>query len=205
MKILKYDIKFDTFTKKGIKSKETPWGNYMITGFQGSGKSYFSVFLLIDLLKKIKPQYIFTNINSLKIPKKNINYFTYLDDITGQTYENSIYIIDELSKKYTKNSPQDKKLYSWLQQSRKRGRIVILITQEWKEVPMWLRRPIRYAYTTRKLGNLPYFITTKGDALNMQYDLDTNEWVCPVLEYIIYKRNKSIANLYDTFEPINDL
>lgn len=205
MKFLKYDIKFNTFTKKGIKSKETPWGNYMITGFQGSGKTYFSCFLLLELLKKYKPTYIFTNIKSLKINGKNLNYFTYLDEITNHTYENSIYVIDELSKKYTKNSNQDKALYSWLQQSRKRGRIVILITQEWKEVPMWLRRPIRFAYTTRKLGNLPYFITTKGDALNMQYDLDTNEWVCPVLEYIIYKRNKSIASLYDTFEPIQDL
>lgn len=205
MKILKYDIKFKTFTKEGIKSKETPWGNYMITGFQGSGKTYFSCFLLLDLLHKYKPTYIFTNIKSLHIPKKNVNYFSLLDEITNQTYENSIYIIDELSKKYTKNSNQDKAFYSWLQQSRKRGRIVILITQEWKEVPMWLRRPIRFMYTTRKLGNLPYFITTKGDALNLTYNLDINEWECPVLEYIIYKRNKSVAALYDTFEPITDL
>lgn len=205
MRIWKYDIKLKTFTKKGIKSQETPWGNYMITGFQGSGKTYFSIFLLLDLLTKYKPDYIFTNIKSLRIPKKNLNYFTYLDEITNHTFEHSIYIIDELSKKYTKNCNQDKSLYSWLQQSRKRGRIVILITQEWKEVPMWLRRPIRFSYTTRKMGNLPYFITTKGDALNMVYDLDTNEWVCPVIEYIIYKRNKNVANLYDTFEPINDL
>ena len=205
MKILKYDIKFNTFKKKGIKSKETPWGCYMITGFQGSGKTYFACFLLLDLLKKIKPNYIFTNINSLNIPKKNINHFLLLEDITSHTYENSIYIIDELSKKFTKNSNQDKAFYSWLQQSRKRGRIVILITQEWKEVPMWLRRPIRFMYTTRKLGALPYFITTKGDALNCTYNVDINEWECPILEYIIYKRNKEVADLYDTFEPITDL
>lgn len=205
MKIFKYDIKFNTFKKKGIKSKESPWGCYMITGFQGSGKTYFACFLLLDLLKKIKPNYIFTNINSLNIPKKNINHFGLLEEITNHTYENSIYIIDELSKKFTKNSNQDKAFYSWLQQSRKRGRIVILITQEWKEVPMWLRRPIRFMYTTRKLGALPYFITTKGDALNCTYNVDINEWECPILEYIIYKRNKEVADLYDTFEPINDL
>ena len=205
MKILKYDIKFNTFKKRGIKSKESPWGCYMITGFQGSGKTYFACFLLLDMLKKIKPQYIFTNINSLHIPKKNINHFGLLEEITNHTYENSIYIIDELSKKFTKNSNQDKAFYSWLQQSRKRGRIVILITQEWKEVPMWLRRPIRFMYTTRKLGALPYFITTKGDALNCTYNVDINEWECPILEYIIYKRNKEVADLYDTFEPITDL
>ena len=180
MKILKYDIKFNTFTKEGIKSKETPWGNYMITGFQGSGKTYFACFFLLDLLKRYKPSYIFTNIKSLHIPEKNINYFEMLDSITNHTYENSIYIIDELSKKFTKNSNQDKLFYSWLQQSRKRGRIVILITQEWKEVPTWLRRPIRFMYTTRKLGSFPYFVTTKGDALNLTYNLDINEQDIPI-------------------------
>lgn len=203
MKILKYDIRLNTFLKKGVPNIENPWGNYMVTGFQGSGKTFFSIFLLKDLIKLINPSKIYTNINSLNI--KGINKFVLLDDITDNTEENTIFIIDELSKKYTKNSPQDKKLYSWLQQSRKRGRIVILITQEWKEVPMWLRRPIRYMYTTHRIGMLPLFLTTKGDALNCTYNVDTNEWECPVIDYIIYKRTKNIADLYDTFEPINEL
>lgn len=208
MKIGKFDIKLDTFFKKGLKNVEDSWGNYAITGFQGSGKSYLATYLLTDMLKKQKFDYIFTNIKSLNLGEKykgKVFYFTHLDSITDQVYTNSIYIIDEISKKYTKECKTDTKFYSWLQQSRKRGRIVFLITQEWKEVPMWLRRPIRFMYHTRQLSPLPFFVTTKGDALNCTYNSDTNEWECPVLSFIIYKRIKSIGELYDTFEPVNEL
>lgn len=205
MRLFNLNIKINTFTKKGIKSKDTPWGCYMVTGFQGSGKSYFSCFYLMEFIKRLKFNNIKTNIHSLKIPDTHIEYFTRIEQITDDTEKNCIYLIDELSKKYCKSSPQDKSFYSWLQQSRKRGRIVILITQEWKEVPMWLRRPIRFMFYTRRLGAFPIFVTTKGDALNCTYNVDTNEWECPVLEYIIYKRTKQIASLYDTYEPITDL
>lgn len=202
MEILKYDIRFNTFLKRGIKEVENPWGVYMITGFQGSGKTYFATFLLKTMLNNNE---IYTNIKSLQIPLKKINYFQTLEEIWNNTEANRIFVIDEISKKYTKNSPQDKMFYSWLQQSRKRGRIVILITQEWKEVPMWLRRPVRFMYHTRKLGFLPLFLTTMGDALNTEFNTETNEWECPVIKYIIYKRNKTIAQMYDTYEPIDTL
>lgn len=202
MKILKYDIRLNTFLKPGIKQKEDPWGVYTITGFQGSGKTYYAVYLLKNMKNNYK---IHTNIKSLKIPKKDIEYFSKIEEITDNVEENQIFVIDEISKKYTKNSVQDKAFYSWLQQSRKRGRIVILLTQEWKEVPMWLRRPVRFMYSTRKLGFLPIFITSIGDALNCTYNSDTNEWECPVISYIIYKRTKSIASMYDTFEPVETL
>lgn len=202
MRIWKYDIRLDTFFRRGIKEVEDPWGVYCITGFQGSGKTYFAVYLL----KSMKNDYkIYTNIKSLYIQNKNIEYFTRIEEITDNIEQNCIFVIDEISKRYTKNSTQDKAFYSWLQQSRKRGRIVVLLTQEWKEVPMWLRRPVRFMYTTRKLGFLPFFITSIGDGLNCTFNTDTNEWECPIISYIVYKRNKSIANLYDTFEPIDTL
>ena len=202
MKILKYDIRLNTFLKRGIKEKKDPWGVYTITGFQGSGKTYFAVYLLKSMKNNYK---IYTNIHSLKISKHEIEYFTKIDEITHNIEENRIFVIDEISKRYTKNTTQDKEFYSWLQQSRKRGRIVILLTQEWKEVPMWLRRPVRFMYSTRKLGFLPVFVTSIGDALNCTYNVDTNEWECPVIDYIIYKRTKDIATMYDTFEPIDTL
>ena len=202
MQILKYDVRLNTFFKKGVKQKEDSWGVYMITGFQGSGKTYFAVYLLNSMINNYK---IYTNILSLKIPGKDISYFRELSEILDNIEENCIFVIDEISKRFTKNSPQEKAFYSWLQQSRKRGRIVILITQEWKEVPMWLRRPVRFMYTTRKLGFLPLFITSIGDGLNLTFNVDTNEWECPVIKYIIYKRTKKIASMYDTFEPVETL
>lgn len=202
MRIGSIEVKFKTLFQKGIITKEGPWCNIMISGFQGSGKTYLSVMLLVDYLKKMKFNSIKTNIHSLKIKGELIEYFDKLEEVWDDYESNSIYIIDEISKRYTKNSPQDKKFFSWLQQSRKRGRIVILITQEWKEVPMWLRRPIRYIYTTKKIPFTALFITTKGDALNMECNSQTLEWECPTLYTIIYKRTKEIANLYDTFEPV---
>ena len=200
---MKLKIDFPSFVKKGVPLVEDKWGCYFVTGFQGSGKTYFALYYL----KRINTTTynIKTNIKSLKIPGRNIEYFTKLDEILEDIEQNVIYIIDEVSKKYSKNSPPDKKLYSWLQQSRKRGRIVMLITQEWKEIPMWLRRPARFMFTTKKFPILPIFYTTCGDALNQTLNELTLEWECPTLFIYIYKRNKSIASLYDTFEPINEL
>lgn len=208
MKIGKFNFKFNTLFKKGLVNKEDSWGVYCITGFQGSGKSFLACYLLVEMLKKQKFDLIITNIKSLNLGTKMQNrviFFNKITDIVEQVNTNSIYIIDEISKKYTKEAKTDTLFYSWLQQSRKRGRIVILITQEWKEVPMWLRRPVRFMYYTKQLSPLPFFVTTKGDALNTTYNLETNEWECPVLEFIIYKRTQDIGKLYDTFEPINEL
>ena len=124
-------------------------------------------------------------------------------------YENSdsLYVIvDEVSRKYDKSSRTDTQFYAWLMQSRKRCRLVYLITQEFKELPMWLRRPLKRSYSTRPfLFFKNIFITTIGDAENMVLDKDTLEWTCPPISFIIYKRNKCITDLYDTFEPINQL
>ena len=202
MKILKNRIYLDSFIKRGVKTINDTWGVYFVTGYQGSGKNYFATFMLTKFSNDMK---IYTNVKSLKIPYKNIEYFEKITDILDNVEENVIFLIDEVSKKYTKNSYTDNSFYGWLQQSRKRGRIVILITQEWKEVPMWLRRPARYMFHTHQFLRFPIFITTKGDAINQTFNTDTLEWECPIIERYIYKRNKSVANLYDTYEPICSL
>ena len=202
MKIFKNRIYFETFFRRGIQDLKDDWGVYFITGYQGSGKNYFATFMLSKLPNEMK---IKTNVKSLKMPKKNITYFEKISDIVEDTEEKVIYLIDEVSKKYTKTTTTDNSFYGWLQQSRKRKRICILITQEWKEVPMWLRRPARYMFHTNQLLWFPIFVTTKGDAINQTINTDTLEWECPILERYIYKRNKKIANYYDTYEPINQL
>lgn len=101
MKIFKYDIKLDTFFKKKVKFIDDRFGVYLITGKQGTNKTYYSVYLT-TLQDKNKVNYIKTNIHSLHIPNYKILYFNKIEDIYFDTDENCIYIIDEISRKYKK-------------------------------------------------------------------------------------------------------
>lgn len=209
MKIFKYDIRLNTFFKKGLPKLDDKFGVYFVTGRQGSGKTYYAIYLGLQQvnfdpsLAKIK-----TNIHSLKIPGANIEYFNTVDEIYFDTEEHCIFIIDEVARKYKKDSKTDTQFYAFLNQCRKMCRICILITQEWRELPMWLRRPAKFMITTKKttlLNRFGIYTSMVGDAENMVFDKDEGEYICPPIKYIIYKRNREIANMYDTFEPINML
>lgn len=149
-----------------------------------------------------------TNIHSLKIPGADISYFNTINEIYTDTEEKCIFIIDEIARKYDKNSRTDTQFYAFLNQCRKRKRICILITQEWRELPMWIRRPAKFMITTkptRLLNRFGIYTTCVGDAENLVFNKDECEYECPPIKYIFYKRNQDIANYYDTFEPINQL
>lgn len=207
MKIFKYDFKFDTFFKKGLPKLDDRFGCYFITGRQGSGKSYYAVQLVLYQNKKLVNK-IKTNVKSLNIPGYEIEYFNNISDIYTDTDEHCIFLIDEISRKYDRNSRTDTQFYAWLNQSRKRKRIVILITQEWRELPMWLRRPAKFMITTKRtrlLNRFGFFTSVIGDAENMIFNKDEGEYECPPIMYVIYRRNLRIAQMYDTFEAINQL
>lgn len=207
MKFFNTDIRFNTFFKRGLPKIDDRFGIYFVTGRQGSGKNYYATMLLLQQDKRLCNK-VYTNVHSLKIPGYNINYFNKLSDLYYNTEEYCIFLIDEISRKYDKNSKTDTQFYAWLNQSRKRKRIVILITQEWRELPMWIRRPAKYMISTKKTRLLNVFgIYTSiiGDAENLTFNKDEGEYECPPIMKIVYKRNKAIANLYDTFEAVNDL
>lgn len=207
IKIKDYKIEWNTLFKRGIKPIDDRFGVYCITGKQGSFKSFRGIHLLLaqdkNLCNKIK-----TNMKSIKIPGYNIEYFDKISDIYKDSEEYCIYLIDEISRKYDKNCRTDTQFYAWLNQSRKTHRIVILITQEWKELPMWLRRPIKFSFTTLKnrlLNRFHLYITIVGDAENMVLDKDEMEWNCPTIGKILWKPTQEIASMYDTFEVVSDL
>ena len=200
MKIFNTNIDLKSFVKKAPKKINDNFGVSFVTGYQGSGKTYFGVYILV---KYIEPnRKIYTNVKSLNIPGRDIQYFEKIDDIIGNIEMDRVFLIDEISKKYTKECKQDKLFYSWLQQSRKRRRTTILITQEYLQIPIWLRGIARFVYTTSKFPIFPIFKTYKGYAV---LDDDTKEWTVVPEEIFIYKRNKYIASFYDTMEPINVL
>lgn len=195
--MIKIKIDFRSLLQRGIKTINDDFGIYLITGYQGSGKTWYSIYLM----EKEKNKTIYTNIKSYTSPRNDVHYFDRIEDITENVEDNCIFLIDEVSKRYTKETKQDLKFYSWLQQSRKHKRYVYLITQEYIQVPMWLRGIANKVYTTSKVPLLPIFKTSLGvPVLNDNY-----EWDIDVFAIIFYKRTKYISNLYDTFESINNL
>lgn len=206
MEIFKTRIEFDSFLKKGLDKCDDRFGVYFVTGRQGSGKTYYAIKLLLAQDKKLCNK-VYTNVHSLKNKDYNINYFSKIDELYTNTEEYCIFLIDEISRRYDKNSRTDTQFYAWLNQSRKRKRIVILITQEWRELPMWIRRPAKFMLSTHKniLSRFGIFTTVLGDAENLVFNKDEGEYECPPIKKIIYKRNKKIAEMYDTFEAINTL
>lgn len=207
MKIFNTDIRFSTFFKKGLPRVDDRFGIYFVTGRQGSGKGYYSLMLLLQQDKNLCNK-VYTNVHSLNVPGYDIYYFNKLNELYYNTEEYCIFLIDEISRKYDKNSKTDTQFYAWLNQSRKRKRIVILITQEWRELPMWIRRPAKYMISTKKtylLNMFGIYTSIVGDAENMVFNKDEGEYECPPILKIIYKRNKKIADMYDTFEAINEL
>lgn len=196
---MKIRVDYKSFFKKGIKEVDDDFFIRLINGYQGSGKTYLAVKLVHEY--EPKDRKIKTNIKSYKDKTKQISYFDRIEEIINDTDDSITYIIDEVSKKYTKHSPPDLKFYSWLQQSRKHKRHVYLITQEYIQVPTWLRGIANEVYTTTKCFFLPLYKTSLGKPF-----LDENcDWSISEFLVLYYKRTKEISDLYDTFESINTL
>lgn len=199
MNILSTKIDFASLLKKGVPTTKDDFAIYLVTGYQGSGKTYFSIYTIERLFKN---KTIYTNIQSYHSTKNKIIYFTNINEIYYNHERNCIFLIDELSKKYNRNSSIDLQFYSWLQQSRKCARYVYLITQEYIQVPTWLRGIATLVYTTSKVKFLPLFHTILG----LPYlDPDTMDWAIEPIASIIYKRTSDISSKYDTFETIDNL
>lgn len=196
--MLKIRIDYKSFFKRKPKKVSDDFLVCLITGYQGSGKSYFAIYHNenTDIDKTI-----YTNIQSYKSKKHKVVYFNKIEEIYNNNDTHCIFIIDELSKKYTKDSKQDKQFYSWLQQSRKHNRYVYLITQEYLQVPTWLRGVADKVYTTSKLP----FNLCKTSLGFPVLDKETMEWGINTIGFVIYKRTKSITDLYNTFEFVDEL
>lgn len=198
MLMLKVKIDFKTFLQQSPRKINDNFGIYLITGYQGSGKTYYSVYLMEKEINRT----IYTNIKSYKSTRNKVIYFEKLEDIMENVENDCIFLIDEVSKRYTKDSRQDLRFYSWLQQSRKHRRYVYLITQEYIQVPMWLRGIANQVFTTSKVPLLPIFKTSLGVPI---LTTDTYEWGIDTFAVIFYKRTKKITSCYDTYESINTL
>lgn len=198
----KYNIDFKSLLKKGVKPIKEQFSVLLLCGRMGSGKTYLSIKFAIDLLRKDKSfTTIRTNIKTLKMPKdlENIKII-YFDNIRELYNDNcnTIDIIDELGKIFPKECRMDKDFYNYLQHSRKQSRVCLLIHQEFLQTPTWIRGAVREVFTSFPIPLTHFVKSYRG----VPYLNDDCEWsVDPTMIYI-YKRNKSITILYDTFEMV---
>ena len=197
--MLKLEVDFKSFFKKGVPVVKDDYLVALINGAQGSGKTYFAIY---NVERKFKGSRVYTNIHSYKSNDLEVVYFTKLEELYDNHDLHAIFIIDELSKIFVKESKIDRKFYSWLNQCRKHNRYVYMITQEYMQVPNWLRGVASLVYTTNKIPLTPFVKTTLGYPV---LDNDTFEWGLQESKLFFYKRNKSISDLYDTFETIDVL
>lgn len=193
--MLHLKIDFKSFFQKGIKPINEDFAIRLICGYQGSGKSYVACYMVLNYHKG---KTIKTNIKSFTSEFNQVIYFEKLEDIYEDEEIGYVYVIDELSKKFNKDSKIDTKFYSWLQQSRKHNRYVYLITQEYINVPTFLRGIANLVYLTSKVPLLPIFVTKLG----VPYLTEDYEWSINTTSVILYKRTKYISIHYDTRESI---
>ena len=186
----KIKVLLDTFIKKGLKYNhdEDLFYNCIISGFQGSGKTYYGVLKIVKEDKRFER--IITNLNSLNIPNKQIIHHHNIKDYPSMDIiPFTIYFIDEIHKYFGKDSKRDDDFYSFLQQMRKKHCLCIMTTQEWKTLPTWLRYPCKYIYNTSKIPFSSIFKTTCLDGLSIVWDNSSNSWIGDEILTIYYKRN----------------
>lgn len=196
MQIIKIDYK--SIFKKGLKPIKEDYEDCLICGRMGSGKTYYAIYKTEKELKRKKK--VYTNIRTYT---SSVHEVIKIDDwgqipIMGKDDFDSVWILDECSKRFPKDSKVDKDFYEFLQHSRKQNRSVYMIFQEYIMVPQWLRGVCDRVYTTSKIGFL-----CKTDLGIPYLDKDSYEWNLDNIGFTIYKRNKEIAKLYDTREIIN--
>lgn len=199
----KIRIKIPTFLKRGIKTKDGPYGVYCYDGKQGSFKTYS----IVEFLHANKDKKIYCNMKSIKGVKYTpIGDIDDLLDLRNET--DCIIFFDEIFTAITKSSKlnSDLELMDFLSQMRKRRIIFLTTAQEWLELDITLRRYCRYRIhcEPKKFfnGRINLIIKQFYDAEHMKWSNEDNEYVAPLLETTISKANYTVANSYDTFETI---
>lgn len=192
--MLKIKVDVKSLFKKGVKKRNEDFEVALITGEMGSGKSYLGVYKSEEKKRKV-----FTNMKSYHSKELPVQYFTSLHELYLNSDPNLFCLLDECSKWFPKDCKVDKAFYEWLQHSRKTNRYVYMIFQEYYMVPNWIRGVAKHVYTTSRIPLINLCRTSYGIPV---LDPDTKEWGIQELSIFLYKRNKSIAALYDTDEII---
>jgi len=199
--LIKFKIRIDlpSFLKKGFKARRGLFGVYCFCGKQGSGKTFSTVLFL----SKHSDCTIYSNVSLKGLKYVKINTF---EEMLKIKEKNCIIVWDEIFSALVKSSRIDPEVMSFLSQQRKREVIFITTAQEWMEIPMTLRRYVRFQIDCSILNFLPFSILVERyrDGENMKWDQLENEYVAPIVRTKVTKMAYKITEMYDTFEVIGN-
>lgn len=197
--LIKFKVIIDIFSffEKGFKARRGKYGVYCFCGKQGSGKTFSTVLFL----SKHQEYPIYSNVSLQGIKYTKINTFKEMLQIKGSKI---IIVWDEIFSALSKTSKIDPDIMSFLSQQRKREVIFITTAQEWMEIPMTLRRYVRFQIDCSILNILPFSILVERyrDGENMKWDQLENDYVAPIIRTKVTKMAFKITEMYDTFEVI---
>lgn len=197
-----YKIKLKSFFKPGIKIRDSRFGVYCYDGKQGCGKTQNAVHFILDNASPEWP--VYANIKSLK--GIEYHYFNGIQNLLSlRKLKHCIIFYDEIFTILMKGTRFDNDILDFLSQMRKREIIFITTAQEWLELPMTLRRYVRYEVNCN-LINVPFLPTISvkhvNDAYRMKWSQEDNDYVAPLITCVIEKLSKKVLNSYDTYEQI---
>lgn len=193
----KVTIDLPSFLKKGFRARRGKYGVYCFCGKQGSGKTFSTVLFL----SKHSNYHIYSNITLRGIKYTPINSF---QEMLAIKEKNCIIVWDEIFSALAKTSKINPDVMAFLSQQRKREVIFITTAQEWMEIPMTLRRYVRYQIDCAIFNLLPFSILIERyrDGENMKWDQLENDYIAPIIQTKITKMAFKITEMYDTFEVI---
>lgn len=196
---MKTKIDFESFFKKGLKKlDDADFRVYVVTGQPGSGKTFATTRLLVRLRRQNPDLAIYSNII---FKGSTVTPFDRISEITKLTTP-GIIVIDEFFQAYSKTDKIPAELLGWLALVRHHKQQIVIVAQEWLELNMSIRHSVQRHISVKKLPVLPIIVETWGDATNLQYDDQSNEYVAPVYRREIYKRTEEIGKLYNTHQLI---
>lgn len=194
----KISIDFKSFLKRGFSARRGKFGVYCFCGKQGSGKTFSVVNFALKNLQL--PIYSNVTLSGIKYTK-----FNSFKEMLAINDHHCIIIFDEIFSALTKSSKIDREILSFLSQQRKRNIIFITTAQEWLEIPMTLRRYVRFQIDCSIFNLFPFSILVEKyhDGELIKWCPLENEYIAPIIATKISKMMLSITKHYDTFEVIH--
>jgi hypothetical protein len=200
-------IDWRSFTKKFVKDPDDfPFGMVFYDGVMGSGKTLTMVKDALDICKKYDDVLLISNVHfKVDTGAKEVIYFLTINELIAaleksQNRKHTWVIIDEALSYFAENGGIDPALMNKITQSRSCRRLICLGSQQFKRVNNRLRDFSMQTIICRNVGRLQ--INSVRDDKKLHFDKNEMDFVGPVIERRIFKRNKELFDAYDTFEGV---